>query len=65
VLLPEGVDCVGAGRPVLGLDFIEPIQQRQHVVRIDPGLASFAGHVVALLEFVDQPVAQGAPLCGP
>jgi hypothetical protein len=61
MVLPKCVDRLGTGRAVLGLDFIEPIQQRQYLVCIDPRLANCAGHVVPLLEFVDQPDGQGAP----
>ena len=61
----ESIHRLDTGGAVLGLHFIEPIEQRQDLVCLDPGLTDLAGYVVLLIKGVDQPVRKGAPLFRP
>ena len=63
--LPEGIDSLDAGGAVLGLHLIQPVEQRQDLVGLDPLLADLAGDVVTQVQLVHQPFRQGTPRLGP
>jgi hypothetical protein len=48
MVLPEGIDRLGAGGAVLRCHFIEPIEQRQDLTHLDPGLPDLVGYIIGV-----------------
>jgi hypothetical protein len=49
MVLPKGVDHLDARGAVLRRHFIEPVEQRQDLVGVDPGAARLPGYLVLLI----------------
>src|SRR3712207_3648902 len=63
--LPESVDRLNAGWALYLRHFIQPVEQRQHAVVIDPCLRDLAWYVILPVEFFDEPHLERLSLLGP
>jgi hypothetical protein len=52
------VDGIGAGSPPARRDLVQPIEQRQNLIRLDPGASYLPRDVIGIDQLPDHPGGQ-------
>jgi hypothetical protein len=65
VVAAIGIDCFHTGTLRLRCHLVQPIQQGQNLVLFYPQASELAGHLIFMVEFIDQPVLEWTAFFSP